>query len=298
MNCTTMNCTTICENCFNVISNSLEYTLCCKKCKYPIKSNRDIEKTNDTLRIDIEKTLLEHTQHLISPTRHINEISFNIKEIHKQINRLQMEIRDLEQDKIAYEKRLCNKDNKIYIVPCPYSNCRGYVDDSYKCCLCTGFACKSCKKEMHMGDCEHKEVLYKEHMVYDTFIPMFNDTYLMNSKDPDIKNRVEHIVNLCEIVYPCLYEENSSTYQDIRIEYLSNNLSDTEFNNKINSRYKRIKQKLEYKSIVTFYIYTVLMFGVDEFLVKEHELRTKVNNLIHELNKSSKSSKSMFSFIS
>lgn len=91
-------------------------------------------------------------------------------------------------------------------------------------------------------------------------------------------------MNLRERVFPRLEEETSSTYQDVRIEYLSNHITKDEFYKKVSARHARMKKHTEYKQIISSYIQSVSNLEIDQFVENERTLREEVNKRILDLN--------------
>ena len=277
--------TVTCEYCSTIVLISA--SMCCSACKYPFINHpeqKKIDKINEEKRVETEKMLLSSTQPLVVPTRRLLEIKSSVKDIHRQISELQLNLHQLEQDKFDYETQLCTLDKTVYLGPCPYTSCRGFVNDSYQCGLCQGYMCTSCKKERHHGTCDAVSFETKPESRYDRFISRF-DTNKFIHEHSVVKDRVHVILRFCETVFPRLFDENESTNQDLRIEYLSNYITETDFIKKVHIRHKRAKQKVDYKAIITFYIHSVSALEANDFLNKEREIHTKANQMIELLNK-------------
>ena len=238
-----------------------------------------------------ERGLLPSTQHLVRPTQHIKEIDSTIKDIYAQISSLQTSIHTLKTNKYEYEKRLVHYDKTVYISPCPYYNCRGYINESYQCGICQLQACGSCKGELHNGPCDGVSVTLCSTCCFVYCICNVNKCIKntthpiwLNSNEPAIKERSSVFLNLRERIFPRLEEETDTTHQDLRIEYLMNNMTEDEFYTKLKARYARMKKHTEYKRIISWYIQSVSELALDKFVENEMEICEKANMAILDLN--------------
>ena len=249
-----------------------------------------------------EKLLLPSTQHLVRPTQHIKEIESTIKDIYTQITSLQSNLHTLKTNKYEYEKRLVHYDTTVYISPCPYPKCRGYINESHQCGICQLQACPTCKGELHHGSCNEVSVTPCEKCCFVYCICSVdkcfkNTTYpvWLNSIEPAIQERSRIFLNLRERIFPRLEEETETTHQDLRIEYLMNNMTEDEFYTKLKARYARMKKHTEYKRIISWYIQSVSSLALDKFIDNEMDICEKANMAILDLNQAHRCTFSLIS---
>ena len=102
--------------------------------------DREISKMPETMqaaeryrRIDIQKTIGVNISNQIRETRKIlDQLQTQLYESHRKLN------------VIKHGKEEANVERKKFIMPCPNSDCRGYLSSQYKCELCLLYTCVDC----------------------------------------------------------------------------------------------------------------------------------------------------------
>ena len=90
-----------------------------------------------------EKSLMPEAQEYIENSKIKEQIELKIIDLEEKIMRLTFE-KNILKDRI-YEKN--NKgifEKKIYIKKCGFENCRGFINEQWKCAICSNITCKKC----------------------------------------------------------------------------------------------------------------------------------------------------------
>jgi hypothetical protein len=113
------------------------------------------KKHREEILFKIEEALLPETQPHIERIKKREILQREILDIDKQIKELENKKKEI-RVKIS-ETYFENKDEKesVVICPCPANDCRGFLNNKYKCGICGVKACKDCrevKKDDHICD--------------------------------------------------------------------------------------------------------------------------------------------------
>ncbi len=96
--------------------------------------------------LEKEKTLLPHTQPILSHMNDIKKIDAELYFISGKVKALQDEIKILKQAKVEHQKQLCTKQTDTYLFACPYPHCHGHITSKYECGLCFQKVCPDCRE--------------------------------------------------------------------------------------------------------------------------------------------------------
>jgi hypothetical protein len=75
----------------------------------------------------------------------ISKCEMDKEDVTRQMNVIKTE------KKVIHEVK--GEKNAVYIGPCPVDECKGYLDDNYKCGLCETEVCKKCRIPKHEDEC-------------------------------------------------------------------------------------------------------------------------------------------------
>jgi len=116
--------------------------------------NGKLKKHKEKISFDIEKAMLPETQKQLEVMLYNKRID-NLIRTHKEtINNLKIEIYRLERSKrhFNYNKEEKEESKEQFHYPCPKENCRGFLNNHWKCGLCCLKLCKDCREVLKETD--------------------------------------------------------------------------------------------------------------------------------------------------
>ena len=101
-----------------------------------------------------EMNQLIDQQLVLKRTNYLNEDQL-VRDQRIKDREIDAELHRLEQIRLDYQKKRASSERREFIMPCPVSECRGFLSSQYKCGMCEETFCKDChhlKTEMHVCD--------------------------------------------------------------------------------------------------------------------------------------------------
>jgi hypothetical protein len=310
--------------------------------------NTELKLHREAILFEREKNLLPQTQENIKILNEQKQIDSQIEVIHSQIDQLHTQIAELECKKNSLSPNQPVKEYHNEVVsPCPYDNCRGFVELNYRCGTCSRTVCRDCHDCREDADhkcdaatidslrlmneetkrcpncavrifkvsgcdqmwCTHcniafdwktgekvKGIIHNPHYyeyVEKNLQPRCHDQDFPS--DIELKRALDTIgcpIELrCQIVevyrymiwyhqvelprLPTRYDHELNL--DLRIRYLTQEISEEEFKTKLQRRQKDVEKKIEYRDIGETYVY--LLNDVFRSFLENRE----VDALIHHI---------------
>lgn len=115
------------------------------------------------LLLDQEKSMLPHSQHMVSNYRLCQDLEKQAQILDKEILERQNELRVIRNN--IYDLKTNRymgfgtsgqqqQERRAFIKACPVEDCRGFLNNQYHCGVCDAFACSSCNEVKPRGE-EH-----------------------------------------------------------------------------------------------------------------------------------------------
>lgn len=289
--------------------------------------NTELKLHREAILFEREKNLLPQTQENIKILNEQKQIDTQIDTLQSQIDALQLQISDLEFKKSSLTPlRTIKEYNNEVVSPCPYNDCRGFIELSHKCGTCLREVCRDCYDQYdseHKCDpatleslrlmneetkrcpncavrifkvsgcdqmwCTHcniafdwktgekvKGVIHNPH-----YFEYVEKNLQHRCQDHDFPSDIEvkHVLDSigcpvelrCQIIevyrymiwyhqvelprLPTRYDHEQNL--DLRIRYLTNEITEEEFKTKLQRRQKDVEKKIEYRDIGETYIYLI-----------------------------------------
>jgi hypothetical protein len=103
------------------------------------------------LLLDQEKSMLPHSQHMVSNYKLCKDIEAQASVLEKEILERQNQLRelrnsiyDLKANRYMASQNGGPAERRAFIKACPVSDCRGFLNNQYHCGTCDAFACSAC----------------------------------------------------------------------------------------------------------------------------------------------------------
>jgi hypothetical protein len=289
--------------------------------------NTELKLHREAILFEREKNLLPQTQENIKILNEQKQIDTQIEQFQSQIELLQNQIADLEfkKNSLAPHKPIKEYNNEV-VAPCPYDQCRGFIELDYSCGTCLRRVCNSCYDGYdsdHKCDqatleslrlmneetkrcpncavrifkvsgcdqmwCTHCNMAFDwktgekvKGVIHNPHYYEYVEKNLQNRcqdhdfpSDMEIRYALETVgcsIELrCQIVevfrymiwyhqvelqrLPTRYDHEQNL--DLRIRYLTNEISEEEFKTKLQRRQKDVEKKIEYRDIGETYVYLI-----------------------------------------
>ena len=146
---------TACMSC----NGEWDFEFLCKVLSKPFM-NTDFKKIQEKKILDKEIALLPDTVYYVEVLNDMKTLRKKKTEMLAKITDMQRQIRDMD-DEVAVYRNIIHSDapkNKIITIsdgPCPFENCRGFINKkTYTCAVCSTCVCKDCR-EIKDKDVEH-----------------------------------------------------------------------------------------------------------------------------------------------
>lgn len=157
--------------CSNYILNSYEVPHCmnCKKewnREFLTKTftkkfiNKELKEKREKILLERERALLPSTQPAVEFEIKKEMQSNKIRELKEKINELRNQLYD---EEVKYYKMVRKEEESYgktkFIKKCPNDNCRGFLDDTYKCGLCDTKCCNRCHEIKNLNHKCNEEIV-------------------------------------------------------------------------------------------------------------------------------------------
>jgi hypothetical protein len=108
--------------------------------------NNELKSHREAILFEREKNLLPQTQENIKVLNEQKQIDKKIEELQEQITQLQSQITELEykRNSLSPYQPVQKKYHNEVMSPCPQANCRGFVENTMKCGICSIRVCHQC----------------------------------------------------------------------------------------------------------------------------------------------------------
>lgn len=125
----------------------------CKSFPYSFV-DKDYKKYKENLLFEQEKAKLAETQAIIEQREKLNNYREKINKLREEIYQKKQEIRTLENERWAARNGVTSvkADQVKFFGHCPKGDCKGFINASWRCGICTQRVCKSCKEKIGEGE--------------------------------------------------------------------------------------------------------------------------------------------------
>jgi hypothetical protein len=117
--------------------------------------NDDYKKHRENIIFDRQLSMMENTQKIIEKRKMVLGINKKIDELREKQSQIQNHIYNLEREKHHLQYGT-TKEEKEYVVKfyghCPTNNCRGFINNTWKCGICDQKVCRQCKEPLELLD--------------------------------------------------------------------------------------------------------------------------------------------------
>jgi hypothetical protein len=294
-------CDTIyCSSCFCLYSKK---NVSCYKCSYVwgnsfLKKNlgthwKDIQSSQETILINNEYSLLPHTQNAVHYINQMDKINSEIKHLQETLQRVTDTISELKNEKrsLEFDYIKHSQYKEKYIGLCNIRNCKGYIKMDHICGLCfhphtpeshpDALESNPDALESHPDALESHPDALESHpdAVNGNLIdlPLFDDTYY------DVFTEIKSVyVKKAIQLYKSMCKDLNTINQDIRVQYITNRITQDQFKTLLQKRFKRMEHDFEYLNVLKDYL--TLATQLDIPYEKEYDKRILYNTAINKLN--------------
>ena len=115
--------------------------------------NNEFKKSRKEILLEAELSRIPSTMQAAEIYKEIKLEEENVKKIDEKLKELKKQMNEIKKerykhyiniDKLKRTGKKPNEERKKFIMPCPHTNCKGYLSTQYKCEICKLFTCPDC----------------------------------------------------------------------------------------------------------------------------------------------------------